>query len=197
MTRLLRLYLISRRAPLALIVIAASAMVLYAVVRWLPDVQPLIQTVGMITSLGAAAAIGATLWSPIGEVEQVAGGRLPALRTATTVFLLIAATLVLAVAGRHLPGGTLPLLRHLFGLTGITLISAVLLGARQCWVLPLAYTLVCARAFELSWTSLWVWPTRTAHDLAAASVATALLAVGLLITTLSPSTRWESARRLQ
>jgi hypothetical protein len=184
--RLARLHLASRRALPALVAVGAFALVLRLTAHWLHAPGAWTHTVPLITVLGAATVTGVTTWNPFGEVERTAGRHLPGLRLGTVLLAVVAAAVVFgaAAASSTVPGGYATLLRQLAGLTGIALLTAALLGARQSWTVPLAYTLVCARGFDLGWTSLWVWPTRTGHDAAATAVAAGLLATGLGVTAL-------------
>lgn len=179
--RLLRLHLASRSVLPALVAVGAFALALRLTAHWLHTPGAWTRTVPLITVLGAAAVIGVTTWNPLGEVEGTAGHHLPGLRFGTVLLTVATAAIVFgaAAAGSAVPGGSTTLLRQLAGLTGIALLSAALLGARQSWTVPLVYTLVCARAFDLGWASLWVWPTRTGPDTAATAVAAGLLAAGL------------------
>jgi hypothetical protein len=178
--RLVRLHLVSRRAGPAVGVIACVALVLVLPIP--RSGGALGAMVPLVVATGAAAVVGAATGSPIGEVERVTGRHLPVLRTLTVVLLFAAATVLFAAAavGRAPTGGTPALLRACTGLTGMTLLTAVIAGPHRCWTLPLAYTILCGRALERSWTSLWFWPIRTAHDPPAATVAAALLLAGLL-----------------
>ncbi|MER6817553.1 hypothetical protein ABT299_50595 [Spirillospora sp. NPDC000708] len=158
--RLVRLHLASRRAVPAL-----SAICCVGCVPLLPIPRPsgpLGVVLPLAVAAGAAAVVGTSTASPIGEAERVTGRHLPALRTGTAVLLLAAATAILAAAAAHRApaGGSLTLLRALAGLAGITLLTAAFLSPHRCWAPPLAYTILCGRALERSWTSLWFWPIR-------------------------------------
>ncbi|MBO2445689.1 hypothetical protein J4573_01160 [Actinomadura barringtoniae] len=179
--RLCRLHLASRRAPAALVAVVAFALVLWTTTRWLHKVGPWTHAVPLTVALGAAAVIGVTTWNPFGEVERTGGRHLPGLRL-VTVLLLVAATAIAFAAAT--PADYASLLRQFVGLTGIALLTAALLGARHSWTIPLAYAVICARGFDLGWTSLWVWPTRTGHDTAATAIAAFLLAAGLAVAAL-------------
>ncbi|WP_433136344.1 hypothetical protein ACQPZ8_29485 [Actinomadura nitritigenes] len=184
--RLVRLHLASRRAgPALLAVCCVGCVPLLPIPR---SSGPLGTALPLAVAAGAAAVVGTATASPFGETEQVTGRHLPLLRTGTAALLLAAAAAALAAAAaqRAPMGGSLALLRALAGLTGITLLTAAALGPSLSWAPPLAYTILCGRALERSWTSLWYWPIRAPHDTSAASIAAALLLSGLAATALHP-----------
>jgi hypothetical protein len=176
--RLVRLYLVSRRVPAALAVLAACAAVLRIALHWHWGAggQPL----PLVIEAAAAAAIAVTTAGPFGEPERATGRWLPYLRLGAAIALTAAAVgaLAAAAAAAHLPGGTLDTLRSVAGLVGIGLLSAAVLGGGLSWVGPMAYLLVAEYALTAHSTTPWAWPARPPHDLGAALCAALIFAAG-------------------
>jgi hypothetical protein len=190
--RLAGLYLVSRRAPAALGLLAALGGLLWAALHWhwniaggpaAPELVPLaIET-------GAAAVIAVTTHGPFGEPERATGRWLPYLRLGAAVLLTAAAVGALAAGanGGYLPGGTLAMLRNLAGLAGTGLLSAAVLGGAFAWVGPIAYLLVTETALAAGWTTPWTWPARPPHDRGAAICAALVFAAAITVITLCGS----------
>jgi hypothetical protein len=143
---------------------------------------------------GAAAVITVTTFGPFGETERGAGPWLPWLRLGTAVALTAVAfgALAAGAAAGGIPGGTLALLRNLGGMTGIGLMSAVVLGGAFGWAGPMAFLVISEGALAHRSATPWVWPTRLPHDRGGAICACLVIAAGLvLITVRGPR---ESAR---
>src|SRR5262249_30878107 len=137
---LTRLYLVSRRVPMALALLAGLGVLLWAALRWRWNIAggaAAKQFIPLTIETGAAALIAVTTYGPFGEPERAAGRWLPVLRLGAAVALTGVAFGLLAAgaAAAHtadggaaagvLPGGTIALLRNLGGLTGLGLPSAV------------------------------------------------------------------------
>ena len=161
--RLARLYLLSRRAPAALALLAGLGALLWAALRWRWNIvggaaaQDLIP---LTIEAGAAAVIAVASHGPFGDPERATGRWLPWLRLAAAVMLgaLAFGALAAGAAGGALPGGTLALLRNLGGMTGIGLLSAVALGGAFGWIGPMAYWLATESVLAAHWTTPWIWP---------------------------------------
>jgi hypothetical protein len=187
--RLARLYLLSRRAPAALALLAGLGALLWAALRWRwniaggPAAQDLIP---LTIEAGAAAVIAVASHGPFGDPERATGRWLPWLRLGTAVMLsaLAFGALAAGAAGGALPGGTLALLRNLGGMTGTGLLSAVALGGAFGWTGPMAYWLATESVLAAHWTTPWIWPARPPHDRGAAICAALVLATGLAAVTL-------------
>ena len=103
------LYLVSRRDPAALGLLAALGAVLWAALHWHwnvaggPAAQ---QMIPLSVETGAAVVVAVTTYGPFGEVERAAGRWLPHLRLAAGVLLTAAAVSALAAGatGGQLPG---------------------------------------------------------------------------------------------
>ena len=109
--RLFGLHLLSRRAPVVLVALAACGALLAAALRWHwvsagPDGQ---RIVPMLLEAGAASLVAISCVSPFGEPERATGRWLPWLRLGTALGLTAAAFGLLAAgaAAGGLPGGDL------------------------------------------------------------------------------------------
>jgi len=186
--RLAYLYLVSRRAPAALALLAAFGALLWAALHWHWNIAggPAAQLVIPLTiETGAAAVIAVTAHGPFGEPERATGRWLPYLRLGAIVALTAAAVGLLAAGstGGALPGGFLAMLRNVAGITGIGLLSAVVLGGALAWTGPMAYLVLTETALAGNVTTPWVWPARPPHDLGGALCAAIVFAAGTLLIT--------------
>jgi len=187
--RLAWLYLVSRRTPAALGLLAGLGALLWAALHWRWNVAggPAAQQLIPLTiETGAAAVIAVTTYGPFGDPERATGRWLPWLRLAAAVALTAAAfgALAAGAAGGALPGGTLALLRDLAGMTGTGLLSAATLGGAFGWTGPMAYWLATESVLAAGWTTPWIWPARPPHDRGAAVCAALVLAAGIAAVTL-------------
>ena len=187
--RLACLYLVSRRAPAALALLAGLGALLWAALRWRWTIAggPAAQLVIPLTiETGAAAVIAVTAHGPFGEPERAAGRWLPCLRLGAIMALTAAAAGLLAAgaAGGALPGGFLAMARNVAGITGIGLLSAVALSGALAWTGPMAYLVLTETMLSGGRSSPWVWPTRPPHNLAAALCAAGIFAAGAALITL-------------
>jgi hypothetical protein len=184
--RLVWLYLASRRVLTCLLVLVACAVALRTALHWLPPTGVYSRQIPLIIEAGAAAVIGVTTRSPIGEPERITGRWLPVLRLGVSLALSAAAFGVLAAGSvsAHLSGGSLGLLRDLGGLVGIALLVAVVAGGALSWIGPIGYLAVTLPALSGDWATPWVWPARPPHDRGAAICAALVFAAGLAAVTL-------------
>jgi hypothetical protein len=186
--RLTCLYLMSRRVPAALGAIAACAIGLRVMLHWRWDAYGALQ-LPLLFEAGAATVIAVTTASPLGDTERAAGRWLPFLRLGTALVLTVTAAGLLAaagMAGAHLAGGSLDVLRNVAGITGIGLLCAAVLGGALSWVGPVGYMVTGMYALYGSWhgmpaTTPWIWPARPPHDAGAALCAGLVLAAGLTV----------------
>jgi hypothetical protein len=186
--RLAWLYLVSRRAPAAVAVLAGLGAVLWASLHWHWDVAggaAAQQAIPLSIETGAAMIIAVTCYGPFGEPERATGRWLPCLRLGGAVLLTAVAFGMLAAgsAAGGLPGGLLALLRNVAGMTGTGLLAAAMLGGALGWAAPLAYLVLTEGALAHGSTTPWIWPARPPHDLGGALCAGVVLAAGLLATT--------------
>jgi hypothetical protein len=122
--RLALLYLVSRRVPMALALLAGLGALLWSALHWHSNIAggPAAQLfIPLTIQAGAAAVIALTTFGPFGDPERAAGRWLPWLRLGTAVALTAVAfgALVAAAAAGGMPGGTFALLRNLGGMTGV------------------------------------------------------------------------------
>jgi hypothetical protein len=186
--RLLLLYLISRRSPAAVAVLAACGILLRVGLHWhwINGTGPGAQELPVVIEGAAAAVIAVVTASPFGEPERATGRWLPYLRLADALGLTLAAVGVLAAgaAAAGLPGGTLAITRNVAGLAGLGLLSSAVLGGLLAWIGPMIYAVVAEFAIVGAWATPWMWPARPPHDTGAAVCAALAFAAGLTVTTL-------------
>jgi hypothetical protein len=193
-SRLIRLYVASRRVPVALGALVGCSLVLRGALdwRWVPSSGPLTQQLPFLLEAGTATVIAMTTYSPFGEPERATGRWLPYLRFGTAVALIGVAVGLLSAgaSGAHLPGGTLDVARNVAGITGIGLISAAVIGAGLSWIGPMAYLVLSEDAILNGWRSPWIWSTRPSHDPGSALCAALVFVTGAgLITALGARQR--------
>jgi hypothetical protein len=186
--RMAWLYLISRRVPAAIGVLAAVSAVLWAALHWQWSIvggAAAQQFIPLTIQAAAAAIIAVITYGPFGDTELAAGRWLPCLRLCTALALSAAAFGVLAAGttAGHLPGGTVAVLRDFGGMAGIGLLAAAAFGGAFGWTGPLAYLIITEGAFAGSWATPWIWPTRPPHDLGGALCAAIAFAAGTAIIT--------------
>ncbi len=186
--RLARLYLISRRVPMALVLLAGHGALLWAALHWHWNIAggaAAQQFIPLTIQAGAAAVIAVTTHGPFGEPERAAGRWLPWLRLGEAVALTAVAFGALAAGATAggMPGGTLTLLRNLGGMAGIGLLAAAVLGGAFGWTGPMAYLLITEGALAHRSATPWVWPARPPHDRGAVICACLVLAAGLVLIT--------------
>jgi hypothetical protein len=186
--RLVCLHLVSRRAPGAVLAMAACAGMLRGALaaHWITTTGPSARQLPALLEAAVATVIAITAHSPFGESERTGGRWLPWLRLGTAVLLADAAIglLLAGAAGAGLPDGTLAVVRNVTGVAGIGLSCAVVTGGLLAWVGPVAYAVLAEFAISQLWTSPWMWPARAAHDRGAALCAALVFAVGLTLTAL-------------
>ena len=142
--RLARLYLVSRRVPMALALLAGLGALQWAALHWHWNIAGGAAArlfIPLTIQSGAAAVITVTTYEPFGEPERATGRWLPWLRLGAAVALTAVAfgALAAGAAAGGMPGGTLALLRNLGGMAGIGLLSAAVLGGAFGWIGPMAY----------------------------------------------------------
>jgi len=187
--RLVRLYAVGRRVPFAVLAVAACAIGLRIALLGHWDAYGALQ-LPLVFEVAAAVSVVATVASPFGEPERVAGRWLPYLRLGVTAALTAAAIGLLCAAsvGGHLSGGSLDVLRNVGGVTGIGLLCAAALGGGLSWTGPTGYLVAAVYALYTQWhppalTTPWLWPARPPHDLGGAICAGLVFAAGLAATT--------------
>ena len=186
--RLGRLFLVNRRVPAALGLLAFIGAVLWAALHWHWNVAGGAAAqafLPLVLQTAAAAIIAATTYSPSGEAERATGRWLPWLRLGASVALAGAAVGALAAGatGGYLPGGTVALVRDVGGMAGLGLLCALLLGGAFAWTGPMAYLVLAEGAFAGNWTTPWIWPARPPGDLGGWLCASLVFAAGLVAVT--------------
>jgi hypothetical protein len=187
--RLAWLYAVSRQIPAALGLQAALGVLLYIALdhHWsIAGGRGVQMLIPLTIETGAAAVIAVSTYGPFGDPERATGRWLPWLRLAAALALTAAAVGALAggAAGGLLPGGTLALLRYLAGVTGLGLLTAVVLGGAFGWVGPIAYLLITEVALTGDPTTPWIWAARPTHDRGAALCAGLVFAAGTAAATM-------------
>jgi hypothetical protein len=187
--RLPWLFLVSRRVPAALGLLAGLALLLWSALHWhwsISGGRAAEQFISLTVETGAAAVIAVTTYGPFGDPERATGRWLPFLRlgVAATLTAITYGALAAAITGGALPDGDLALLRNLVGITGIGLLSAAVVGGAFGWTGPLAYLVVTEVALTGNPTTPWVWPARPPHDLGGALCAVLVFAAGTAAVTL-------------
>ena len=182
------MYLVSRRAPMGLVLLAGLGALLWSSLHWHWNIAggPAARLfIPLTIQAGAAAVVAVTTFGPFGEAERAATRWLPWLRLGTAVALTAVAfgALAAGAAPGGMPGGTLALLRNLGGMAGIGLLSAVVLGGAFGWTGPMAFLLITEGALAHRSATPWVWPTRLPHDRGGAICACLVIAAGLVLIT--------------
>jgi hypothetical protein len=174
--RLLWLHLLSRRAPLALILIVAVAAVLRAMQPWTEGGGEFAGLLPLVVVVAAAAVIATSARSPFGEPER-ATYPVSRLRLIQVTALLLAAAGLLGLA--RLGHDPLAAIRNLGGFTGLALLTAAVISAPLSWITPLALTIYCGGPIDIQDVSLWSWPALPSSNATAALIAIALLGAGV------------------
>jgi hypothetical protein len=186
LTRLLRLYLASRRTGYAVLAFAICAGGLHLLLHWTPVTGSFATQLPVLIVGAAAAVIGANARSPFDESEQATGRRLPLLRLSSSIATTAVAygALAAGVTGAHLRVGAVGLLRDLTGVVGVTLLAAALGSGNLAWLGTLSYLLLALTGIAQAWTNPWLWPTRPSTDTGAAICAILTFAAGLAAITI-------------
>ena len=190
------MYLVSRRVPMGLVLLAGLGALLWSSLHWHWNIAggpAAVLFIPLTIQSGAAAVIAVTTFGPFGEAEQAAARWLPWLRLGTAVALTAAAfgALAAGAAAGGLPGGTLTLLRNLGGMAGVGLLAAAAAGGAFAWVGPMAYLLITEGALAHRSVTPWIWPTRPPHDRGGAICACLVIAAGLVLITIRGPREWD------
>lgn len=188
--RLLWLFAVSRRIPVAVALIVVIAAAFRGVMFGHWDSYGALQ-LPLVFESAVAAVVAVTTASPIGEPERTAGRWLPYLRLVFPLALTAFAVAALAIAvgtGALLAGGDLGLLRNIVGSAGLGLLCAAALGGGLAWTGPTVYLVVGMYAIYTQWhgpalTTPWLWPGRPSHDAGAMICACLVFLAGLALIT--------------
>ena len=181
--RLLHLYLRSRMAGWAVLILAVTGAISWFWLRQMVGAGNDVDFSLIVIPLLPAVVIGASTRSPFGDTELSVSRSLPALRFGHLAGLLLGGALALSLAanGWSLESIEWELVRNLAGYTGLAFIGARILGSGICWVAPLGYGVI---AVMVDPKSRWAWPGEWPLNQWSVAVATVLIAVGLLAVTL-------------
>lgn len=180
MNRLLLLHLRSRRVPLIVLLLAATAGVLRAVEPLTTGGSEFAVLLPLALMVACAALIAASTRSPFGDPER-ATFPLPRLRLTHLLALVVIAVLVIGIA--RIGDDPAAAMRDVAGLTGIALLSTPLFGAALAWIAPLAYVIYCGGPVDIHQVTLWAWPALPGSATAATPIALALLVAGIAAVT--------------
>jgi hypothetical protein len=186
--RLAWLYLVSRRAPTALALLAGFGAVLWATLHWHWHVAggaAAELVIPLVIEAGAAAVIAVTTFGPFGEPEKATGRWLPFLRLGTALALTAVAIGALAAGstGGELPGGFAAMARNVAGITGTGLLCAAVLGGILAWTGPMAYLVLTETALAGGATTPWIWAGRPPQDVGGALCAGLVFTAGAVLIT--------------
>jgi hypothetical protein len=186
--RLAWLYLVSRRAPTALALLAGFGAVLWATLHWHWHVAggaAAELVIPLVIEAGAAAVIAVTTFGPFGEPEKATGRWLPFLRLGTALTLTAVAIGALAAGstGGELPGGFAAMARNVAGITGTGLLCAAVLGGILAWIGPMAYLVLTETALAGGATTPWIWAGRPPQDVGGALCAGLVFTAGAVLIT--------------
>lgn len=195
-TRLVVLYVRSRRVGWAVLTLALLAVGSWVGSAWLfaqPEfgigngsLRPLL----IFATFAAASVIGTSAGSPFGETERTAARPLPPLRFGhLAALLLIAGSLLVSVLisfdleNVRSSHPVLALVRNLGGLVGLTLLTARLIGARLSWTVPLTFVMISYLTARLpdDTFAAWAWHMQPGRDDLSWIIAVALGALGLSV----------------
>lgn len=182
----LRLYLRSRRLPVALAVATAAACLVWA--SWLASAEPPTVDVRLVTLtvMLATAAFGATLSGADDALDHTASINWPLRRGAHLLLAGVVITGLLSLTvltdSRFEPFAVV--LRNTAGMLGLTALGAALFGTARSWIAPLVWTLISVlpvvQPSEDARMQVVGWLVQSADSALAAACAVVLAATGLL-----------------
>ncbi|MEU1399112.1 hypothetical protein ABZ403_23995 [Micromonospora zamorensis] len=184
--RWLRLYLRSRRVPLALSSAAALITLAWVLSLVYTDSTTINARTASLTIMLAVVAFGATLNGADDALDHTASVNWPLRRAGHLLLAGAALTALLSLStltdARYEPLGLV--LRNTAGLLGLTALGTALVGAALSWIAPLTWTLIAvlpvmgpSRDVR---TQVASWLIQPAGSTAATVCATVLAVTGLL-----------------
>ncbi|MCY1144966.1 hypothetical protein OWR29_43805 [Actinoplanes sp. Pm04-4] len=185
MTRWLRLYIRSRRVPLAVTVAVAAATLSWAGWSAFSDAPEINQGLAIFTALAVLAPLIFTLSSDDDSLESGTALPWPPRRALHLLAIAVVAAVPL-LASRYTgasfgpPGETL---RAVAGLTGLIGLGVALAGTRMAWQVPLCWAviqLLTGGASSPGWREVLFWLVEPASSTVAAATAAVLLTAGVL-----------------
>lgn len=183
--RWLTLYLRSRRAPVALAVTGACAVMMWTLWSVFSDASEVGFEMVALTVLLLVAGLTATLGGPDDALDRSAAFAWPPRRAAhlLVAFLVIAGLPLLTLATGARFGPALLVVRDVAGLLGLTALGAATIGVARAWFAPLGWTLgaiLFPQAGPLLGRVL-TWQSQPPDSTAAAVTATVLALGGLVV----------------
>lgn len=188
--RLAALFFRSRRAGHAFAALAGVALLAlvagWTVLSQAPAVVEYLAPVLIFAALAAACVVGAGVGSPFGEAEKTSAFLVPILRFFHLAVLLagvVGIFLALSFAWDR-PVAAATLVRGLLGLSGMAFLTALALGARLSWTLPVVFVAIIPFVGDGSadrrW-AWWAWVDQPPEDSASWLLASALCTAGLVL----------------
>ncbi|WP_250006359.1 hypothetical protein [Actinoplanes sp. M2I2] len=184
MTAWSRLYLRSRRLPLAVAVSFGAAALIWAGWSMFSDAPEINAGLATFTTLLALAPLIPTLAGDDDSLESTAALRWPPRRVLHLLLVGVVAAVPLlasrASGASFGPAGAT--LRDVAGLTGLIGLGVALLGTRMAWQLPICWAVAQLIFGESStgWREAVFWLVQPAGSEIAAATAGVLLAAGLV-----------------
>jgi hypothetical protein len=177
------LYARSRLVPRALQIIGTIATGTWLLELVVQQLHFHVNVLPLAAPAACAMTIVTSTRSPFADAEYATSRPLLTLRAGHIIALLGAACGALAIAttAAHIPGGIASDVRNTAGLTGMSLITARLVGTNLFWPVPFAYVVYCGAILDAGAADLWSWPAIDPTSTAAAITALCLLAGGLAV----------------
>lgn len=182
--RWLSLYLRSRRAPVALLVVAVSMAVLWSLWSVFSSSRAVAVQMVELSVLLLVAALTATLGGPDDALEGTAAMPWPPRRAAhlAVAFLVVVALLSVTLTTGARFGPAWLVIRDAAGLLGLTALAAAAMGPSRAWFVPLGWTLaaILFPRDEPVLGRVLTWQSQAPADHAAAITGGVLALSGLI-----------------
>jgi hypothetical protein len=181
----LRLYVRSRRLPVAIVLSLTAVVLSWAGWSMFSDAPEINRGLAVFTVLAALAPMISTLGGDDDSLESGTALLWPPRRALHLLAIAVVAAVPL-LASRATGasfGSAEDTLRAVAGLTGLIGLGAALLGTRMAWQLPICWTviqLIIGGASSPGWRESLFWLVEPAESEVAATTAAVLLAAGLL-----------------
>lgn len=180
--RLLWLFLRSRLSERVVAGLLAVSGLAWAWGAWLSQEEGPLKVALILFPIFCGAILANATCSPFGEHERIASRSLVGLRTIQIAGLvsIAAAGLVAAVWAWPVLDAEALVIRNLAGFCGLGLLTAVVIGARLAWIVPVGYGLASFVVGSES-SSPWALTSSPASSDLAIGIALAALAAGLVL----------------
>ena len=181
----LRLYLRSRHVIIAVVVVAVINLAGWIIGR--AEFRPNEDSVWgvpwlLFLPVASAVAVALSLRSPSDTLDRVAARPLAAWRGVHLLVVVIPSIVGTVLLSSLLSGpyGAVAGLRNVVGFTGLTLLSAVVIEGRLCWLAPLGWGIVAMTLGDpRSGMVPFDWPVRYDDDFGAFVVALVFAVAGM------------------